>query len=387
MTELTNGAQLYKDHFSRECKAASQAPGRIEILGNHTDYNGGYVLTVAIENVIAFYGEPVDDRTVTVFSQALKDETTFSLDKLEHDPQHHWADYIKGVLNELQQAGIPCKGFRAVISDNLPIGGGISSSAALEMATAFFMKAIAPYELEKMQIAKIGQRAENNFVGMPCGILDQFSSVFGQKGSFLFLDCATLEPKVLTMANPPNLVLCNSMVKHKLVDGEYKSRRMQCESAGRTMAERLGRSVHWLRDITLKEFLSLEDILTVDERKRANHVFLENQRVLTGLKAIENDDAARLGDLMHQSHESSRDKFENSCPELDILVEEAIKIPGCYGARLTGGGFAGCTVSLVAPDKTDEFVKTIKARYLDRVGIESPVMVCTIGQGATILKS
>jgi galactokinase len=388
MTALTNGDQLYQTHFGTPPKAASQAPGRIEILGNHTDYNGGFVLTVAIENVIALYGEPTGDDTITVYSATMDDETRFSTQSLTPDPAHSWANYIKGVVQELKKAGVSVPGFKAIISDNLPIGGGISSSAALEAATAYFIKAIAPYEMEKMEIAKICQKAENNFVGMPCGILDQFSSIFGQKGAFLFLDCDTLEHKAFPIQEPlPSLVLTNSMVKHSLVEGEYKSRREQCESAASVMAERLGRPVRLLRDITLKEFVGLEDILSTKQRMRAGHVMFENQRVQVGVKALENNDLARLGQMMHQSHCSSRDKFENTCPELDILVEEAMKIDGCLGSRMTGGGFGGCTVSLVAPQHTDHFVSTMKERSAERLQKESDIMVCNIGQGAEILLS
>jgi galactokinase len=318
----------------------------------------------------------------------MNDETRFSTQSLTPDPAHSWANYIKGVVQELKNAGVSVPGFKALISDNLPIGGGISSSAALEAATAYFIKAIAPYEMDKMEIAKICQKAENNFVGMPCGILDQISSIFGQKGAFLFLDCDTLEHKAFPIKEPlPSLVLTNSMVKHSLVEGEYKSRREQCESAARIMAERLGRPVRFLRDITLKEFVGLEDILSTKQRMRAGHVMFENQRVQVGVKALENNDLARLGQMMYQSHCSSRDKFENTCPELDILVEEAMKIDGCLGSRMTGGGFGGCTVSLVAPQQTDHFVRTMKKRSAERLQKESDIMVCNIGQGAEILQS
>lgn len=385
MKALTQGEQIYKNRYGKNPQAASQAPGRVEILGNHTDYNGGYVLTIAIENVITFHGEATEDHCVTLYTDSKQDEVTFSLDAIVSDPQHHWADYPKGVLLELQKKGIPFGGFRAVISSNLPIGSGISSSAALETATAYFVKALYPFEKEKMAIAKLCQRAENQFVGMPCGILDQFSSIFGQKNAFLFLDCDTLEHQAYPVAEPPSIVLCDSMVKHKLVEGEYKSRRQQCESAARTMAERLGRSVRFLRDITLKEFQSLEDILSLQERKRAGHVMFENQRVLVGTRALENGDLHRLGDMMTQSHESSRTKFENTCKELDLLVEEAIQLPGCFGSRMTGGGFGGCTVSLVEPSAVEAFVATMKERSKERLGAESRILVCSIGDGAKIM--
>jgi len=386
MNHPTDAATLYQKRYGAAPTAAARSPGRVEILGNHTDYNGGYVLTVALDKTITLHGERLLNSEAVIYSLAFDDETRFPLESLVHDPAHPWADYVKGVLDELRKAGIAFGGFRAVIGGDLPKEGGVSSSAALETATALLAQALYPYSLEKMELAALCRRAENRFVGMPCGILDQFSAVFGEKNSMLFLDCDTLAHKVLPLKEPaPVIILCNSQVKHKLVEGNYKKRRRQCEAAAQIFGERLGRPVRFLRDITIREFLDLEDNLDDVQRRRARHVMYENQRVLHGVAALQINDLIHLGELMRLSHESSRDNFENSCDELNILVEEADKIPGCYGSKLTGGGFGGCTVNLVENGKAESFAKTIQERYAARTGKDCAPLLCAIGAGAEIL--
>jgi galactokinase len=388
MNLVTKGEEIYQQRYGSTPTIVSQAPGRLEILGNHTDYNGGYVLTVAIDKTICLIGEPLPDSTVTLYSETLDKETTFSVDKIEHDPEDAWADYVKGVLDELHKKGITFGGFRAVIYGDLPIGGGVSSSAALEASTAYFIKAMNPYDMELMDLARLCRAAENNFVGMPCGLMDQFSSIFGQKDTMICLDCAEETHKAMTLKEPiPDIVLCNSGVKHKLVDGEYKARRSQCECAASQLGNHIGRVVNSLREITMLEFMDNQDILDDVVRRRARHVLFENQRVLRGVAALQLDDLKHLGELMRQSHESSRDLFENSCPELDWLIEEACKIPGCYGGKLTGGGFGGCTVNVVHHEHTNEFVETIQKRFAETYGQPCETTICTMGDGAKIVKS
>ncbi len=387
MNPTFDGAELYSNRYGTSPTSASKAPGRVEILGNHTDYNGGYVLTVALDKIITIHGERMEEPFVTVYTSVLDDETRFPIEELSQDPSHPWANYVKGVLYELKQAGKEFGGFRAVISGNLPIGAGVSSSAALETAVALFVQSLYPYEIERMELAKLCQRAENHFVGMPCGILDQFSSIFGQESAMLFLDCDTLAHKILSLPSPaPALVLCNTHVKHELIEGKYKTRRRQCEAAAQTLSEHLGRPLRFLRDISLLEFTDLEDTLDHVFRCRARHVLKENQRVLHGVAALQLQDISHLGELMRLSHESSRDLFDNSCEELDVLVEEAYKIPGCFGAKLTGGGFGGATVNIVEHDRVEAFTEEIKRRYTERVGKECETMVCEIGEGAKIIQ-
>ncbi len=386
MTPTDYDSSVYRTRYGCDPKASTRAPGRVEILGNHTDYNGGFVLTVAIDKSAVIQGESMPGSTVTLYSEALDKETEFPIDRLERDPAHPWANYLKGVLVELKAKGIEIGGFRAVVGGDLPIGAGVSSSAALELATALFIQAIYPYTIEPNQLAKVCQAAENNFVGMPCGIMDQFSSLFGKKDSFLRIDCRDLSHESITVQPPaPRLVLCASGVKHELVESEYKIRRQQCETASQTLGNRLGRPVRDLRDISVLDFVDSQDILDDVLRRRVRHVVYENQRVLQGVDALKENDIGRLGELMVQSHESSRDNFENSCPELDWLVEESKTIPGWFGAKLTGGGFGGSTVNLVEPDKTDAFVQAIQERFNEKYGHPCETLECSIGSGAEIL--
>lgn len=386
MTQPLSGETIYQQRYQSAPKAVSQAPGRVEILGNHTDYNGGFVLTVAIDRTISLYGEPCQERKATVYSAALDRETTFPVDDLQKDSEHPWANYVKGVLEQLRKRNIPFGGFRAVISGNLPMCGGVSSSAALEAATALFVKALYPYEMETMALAQMCRAAENEFVGMPCGLLDQFSSFFGQKDTFLCLDCLSLQHKSLTLSiEAPCIVLCDSGVKHALVESEYKNRRAQCEGAARTLGEHLGKQVNLLRDVSILEFMDLEDVLDDVQRMRARHVLYENQRVQRGVAALQLNDLKHLGELVYQSHESSRDLFENTCPELDCLVDWAVKIDGCYGAKMTGGGFGGWTVNLVQPSFVESFVETITKRFEEKYHRPCRTMICGIGDGARIL--
>ncbi len=387
MTAQAICESVYKERYKSEPKAVSQAPGRVEVLGNHTDYNGGYVFSVAIDKTVIIQAEPRDDSMVTLYSIAMDDETTFSLNDIQQDPAHIWSNYLKGVLVQLKNKGVKFGGFRVVIGGDLPIGGGISSSAALEAATALIVKALYPYQMETMEMAKLCRAAENEFVGMPCGLLDQFSSFFGKKDSFLCLDCQSLEHQSIALSTEaPQLVLCDSGVIHELVETEYRDRRAQCEGAASVLGERLGRPVKLLRDISMQEFTSNEDVLDEVQRMRARHVFFENQRVQQGIAAVKVNDLNKLGELMYQSHQSSRDLFENSCPELDWLVEQAVNFDGCYGSRLTGGGFAGWTVNLIQRGRVDQFIETITTLYEEHYGRPCKTMICGIGDGARIIK-
>lgn len=377
--------ELFKRQFGDAPETLAAAPGRVEILGNHTDYNGGYVLTVAIDRALYCAARKADGQA-TVYSESIGERALFDPMAPHDDPAHRWANYAKGVCDQLAKADITLGGFEAAIAGNLPIGAGVSSSAALEASTAMALKALFPYDMAPMELAKLCRRAENEFVGMPCGLLDQFSSFFGQENAMLFLDCDTLDHKALPLPEPaPMIVLCHSGVKHKLVEGEYKARRVQCEEAARIIGERIGVTPRFLRDIPYEAFLEHQNELKPVVRRRAQHVMEENQRVLAGVEALERGDLQALGQCIFESHASSRDLFENTCPELDILIEEAQRIPGCYGAKMTGGGFGGATVNLVEAGQVDTFIKTIGAHYQKRTGLHCEPMVCQAAAGARIL--
>ncbi|MFB3785465.1 MAG: galactokinase [bacterium] len=383
MPDANQCARLYQQKYHATPQAAGIAPGRVEILGNHTDYNGGLVFTVAIDKTITVCGERMAEPYVTLFTGALRDEIRFPTDPLTKDPAHPWADYVKGVLDQLRKEGVAWGGFRAVIGGGLPIGAGVSSSAALEAATALFVQALYPFDMDRLKLAQLCRAAENEFAGMPCGLLDQFSSFFGRKESMIFLDCRDLSYKILPLQPPaPIIVLCDSGTRHELVESEYRVRREQCQTACRVLANLIGKEINQLRDVTMLEFMDLEDAMDDILRRRVRHVLYENQRVLRGVTAIQLNNLQHLGELMVQSHQSSRTLFENSCLELDFLTEQAVQIPGCYGAKLTGGGFGGSTVNLVQPESTEEFIRAIQERFARKFGRPCHTLVCSIGDGA-----
>jgi galactokinase len=321
-----------------------------------------------------------ENGAIELVAADMNEEASFNVAHIVANPERSWASYVLGVVDQLIKAGVKIGGFRAVISSEVPVGAGLSSSAALEVSTAFALKQLYPYDMDKMEIARLCQRAENQFVGVSSGLLDQFSSTFGEKDSLLFLDCQSLEHRAVRMASPDvSLVICNSMVKHSLISGHYNERRAECEAAAAYFGQKL------LRNVSPEEFYAKKSGMQENARKRAEHVFGENERVQKGIAAAESGDLAGLGSAMSASHESSRTLFENSIPELDFLVASAQEIPGCYGARLTGGGWAGATVNLVANDKVDAFKTELAARYKAHTGRQPDIFVSAIGQGAHIV--
>ncbi len=368
---------LYSQRYRKSPTAAAVAPGRVEILGNHTDYNGGLVLAAAIDRVCAVAGEKLDDGAIVLYAPDFGDEATFSAANLTADPDRAWASYVIGVADQLHKAGVDVGGFRAVIESDVPVGAGLSSSAALEVATALFLKTLYPYDMAKMEIARLCQRAENQFVGVSSGLLDQFSSTFGEPNSLLFLDCKTLEHRTVPLnRSDVSLVICDSMAKHTLTSGHYNERRAECEAAGAHFGAKL------LRDVAPAEFERRKGELPENVRRRAEHIFGENVRVVQGIAAAGSGDLVGLGAAMSASHESSRTLFENSTPELDFLAAAAAKLDGCYGARLTGGGWGGATVNLVALDAVGTFQTALSRLYEEHSGITPKVFVCAIGDGA-----
>lgn len=374
---LRNAAADYAARFGVTAPVAAVAPGRVEMLGNHTDYNGGYVLAAALDRVTAVVGERVEGDAIRLVAAGLDEEGEFDAFAIVKDSACAWANYVLGVVDQLHKAGAPVRGFRALIESDVPIGAGLSSSAALEVATALLLKQLYPFEMEKMALAQLCQRAENQFVGVSSGLLDQFSSTFGAKDSLLFLDCRSLDHKTVPLARADvSLVICNSMASHTLTSGHYNERRQECESAAR----HFGKTV--LRDVDPAEFARLKHELPENVRKRAEHIFGENQRVLDGIAAAERGDLNGLGAAMFASHESSRTLFENSTPELDFLTAVAKELPGCFGARLTGGGWGGATVNLVDSSQVQPFRAELAARYEKRTGKSPNIFVCGIGDGA-----
>ncbi len=376
----------FKSRFGLPPEVVSFAPGRVEILGNHTDYNGGYVMPVGLDLGVAVAAGRGPGRNVQVYTATLDEEASFPLDTIAKDPQQPWANYPKGVILEITRGGMPLEGVRMAVASDLPFGAGVSSSAAFELATAEAVFGLfGGRPADPMEEALLCQRAEVEFVGMPCGLLDQFSSMFAQAGCALFLDCATREWARLPLGRSDiTLVLADTRVKHTLVDGKYSDFRGSCERAARKLGTLLEKPVRFLRDITAEELDRVGMQLPEEDRKRAQHVVMENDRVLRGRALLEAGRFDTLSSLILESHASSRDLFGNSCLELDVLVEEAQKLPGFLGGKLSGAGFGGCTVNLVESSRADAFKESLAKRYHGRTGIEPRMIRAGIGNGARV---
>jgi len=352
------------------------APGRVELLGNHTDYNEGYVLSAAIDRGVTLRGEATGSSRVLLHSSTLGDTCEADVATLSHHKEHEWANYPLGVLDIFKKAGLAVSGFSAEISSDLPLGAGLSSSAAFEVATGLLLSKLFSIKLDPLTLAKLCRRAENEFVGVNCGLLDQVSSVFGKAGHAIFLDCRNETVENTPFPDGVALLITQCGVPHRLAGGEYNERRLQCFDA----ATRLGAKA--LRDVTSSQLEAAKEQLPLLSYKRAAHVVGENERVLSGIEHLRQGDVRGFGSLMSESHKSSRLNFENSTPELDLLVEIALAEPGVLGARLTGGGFGGATVTLLERDKAPAIAAAIEARYHKQTGFNAQTYLCEIADGA-----
>ncbi len=377
----------FSEKFAREYGAppvaVASAPGRLEVLGNHTDYNEGLVLSAAIALKTDFAILPVNGDICEVRSGGEK--LSFPLSALDEPPGEDWVEYIKGVLIELRKRGFAPKAFKAAIQSDIPLSAGMSSSAALEISAALAIGAAFDFELPPEEWAKVGQGVENNHMGLQSGLLDQFSSLFGERNKLILCDFRDIRV-VKTISMPDNLVfvVANSMVKHDLVDSDYNLRRESCERVVKTLRERKGMNISALRDVSTREIELARDALPLRDARIASHVTGENERVERGVAALESGDVATFGELMYESHASSINNFANSCPELDCLVELSKSIPGCLGARLSGGGFGGITIHLVEADEAERYRARLETAYFQRMGKETKALVCAIGAGASV---
>ena len=354
--------------------ASSFAPGRVELLGNHTDYNGGVVLSVAINLGIAARGRARNDEKIRLTSEGLSGVVNADLETLA--PNDSWADYPLGVAKVLHDNGFPIAGFEANFSSNLPLGAGLSSSAAIEVSMAVLLTRLFNFQVPPIDLARLCRKAENEYVGVSCGLLDQVSSIFGEKDHAIFLDCRAETVETLPFPPEVGLLVVHSGVKHALSGGEYNERRDQCFEA----AEILG--VPALRDATSEQLAAA--VMPALVKRRAAHIIGENERVFQAVDYLKRHDAVALGELMRESHRSSMENFENSTPELDALVEISCAQEGVYGARLTGGGFGGAIVALVSLSAIDDIAKSVEAEYFERTGHNGKAYKCLIGDGALV---
>ena len=356
---------------------SARAPGRVELLGNHTDYNEGWVLSAAINHAVLARGSAQPGRDVSIRSAFSSGPVKIGLDNLKPlEGDAGWANYSLGVVDCLQAEGFTINGFSAEFESDLPAGAGLSSSAALEVSTARLLMKLFNLEIAPMHLAKLCRRAENDFVGVQCGLLDQVSSIFGRSGHAIYLDCREETVETVPMAPATQLLVFQSGVDHRLVGGEYNERRLQCFAAASALGKRA------LRDVTGAELEAARAQLDPLVYRRAAHVVGENERVLAGVDCLRAGDSLAFGELMFASHESSRVNFENSTPELDALVELARDEPGVLGSRLTGGGFGGATISLVSREHAAGIAANLAKRYTARTGNRGQAYLCEAADGA-----
>jgi galactokinase len=374
----------FKKVFGAAPEVVVRAPGRVNLIGEHTDYNDGFVLPAAIDRYIAFAGRQRPDRKVRVHSIDFQDSVEFSLDDIQKDAAHPWSNYLRGVSKFLESDGHQLAGADLVFGGNVPREAGLSSSAAVEVAATVFWQRLMGLELDPVYVIKLSRKAENEFVGMPCGIMDQFISALGRQDHALFLDCRDLTYRHVPLRGNVKVVVCNSGVKRALAQSEYEVRLKQCRQAVAQMAT-AGLAVKSLRDVEPPDLESARSALDELLLRRARHVVTENQRVLEAVKALAAGDLERLGVLMNASHESLREDYEVSSKELDVLVELAWKQPGTLGARMTGAGFGGCTVNLVRADAVSRFTSMIRERYFQATGHRPEIYVCEAAEGAAAL--
>jgi galactokinase len=386
-SRLQEISQVFQQQFGSAPAYIVRAPGRVNLIGEHTDYNEGFVFPAAINREMLIAATPHDGRDVEIYSDEYKALDKFSLDDLHKSEQHPWVDYLRGTLDVLNKEGHALTGFKAVLSGNVPQGAGLSSSAAYEVAVATFANEALKLGISATNIALLAQKAENQFIGVQCGIMDQFISALGQPDSALFIDCRTLDFKAV----PTNfgkqdlaIVITNSGVRRGLVDSEYNARRQECVDGTKLLAKLTGRKLKNLRDISLEEFSKFERELPDVVAKRCRHVISENERVEHAVAALEAGDTARFGKLMNDSHQSLRDDFEVSCMPVDVLVDLTQKHPGVIGARMTGAGFGGCTVALMKQSSVDSFKQIVLTEYEALTGQRAEVYVCEAVAGARV---
>jgi galactokinase len=359
----------------------TRAPGRVNLIGEHTDYNDGYVLPAAIDRAISFAGRRRSDRTIAVHSLDFNDSVEFSLDHIQKDSQHRWSNYLRGVSKFLEADGHRLCGAEIVFGGNVPREAGLSSSAAVEVGTTAFWKTLLSLELDPIYVVKLSRRAENEFVGVPCGIMDQFISALGKRRHALFLDCRDLHYRHVPLRGDVKIVVCNSGVKRALAQSEYEVRLNQCRQAVAQIAS-TGLAVHSLRDVEPADLETAQGVLTGVLLRRARHVVTENGRVLEAVKVLEAGDLERFGELMNDSHDSLRDDYEVSSKELDCLVDLARRQMGVLGARMTGAGFGGCTVNLVRTEAAPAFAEAVKSGYQEAIGLNADVYIFEASDGA-----
>lgn len=385
MTTATEWQAKFREIYGGPSRVY-RAPGRVNLIGEHTDYNDGLVMPAAIQFYIWVAIAPRADRTLRVYSSNYCESVDFDLEEKGPLARHHWSDYVRGVAVALEQAGHRLRGADLLLGGDVPVGSGLSSSAAIEVASAHALLANSGVSVSPVEIARLCQRAENEFVGTRCGIMDQFVSCCGQAGRALLLDCRSLAYRLLPIPPHISLVICNTMMRHELANGEYNTRRAECEEGVQRMSQFLP-DILALRDVSMADLENYGHELPHVIYQRCRHVISENARVLETADALERGDLAACGRGMAESHRSLRDDYQVSCAELDLMVKLAQKQAGLYGARMTGGGFGGCTINLVRSDAVAEFQRAVASGYEQETGVRPQIFVSSAAEGAGEVKA
>jgi galactokinase len=377
-------ARILQDEFKEIYGQSARvycAPGRVNLIGEHTDYNDGFVMPVAMDLYTWVAAAPREDNRVHVYSKNLSEHAEMDLHDTDLRIQGHWSAYVHGVAASLRLAGQEIRGANLLVEGKVPMGAGLSSSASLEVAVGYALLSNSRLSLDPVELAKICQRAENEFAGAHCGIMDQMIACCGRANYALMLDCRSLEFQLLPLFPDAQFVVCNSMVKHDHAAGEYNARRADCETATRILSSEIP-CVRALRDVTLLDLERFSPSLPEVVYRRSRHVVSENARVIAARSALERGDPELFGRLMRESHRSLRDDYEVSCAEVDTLVELACEQDGVYGSRMTGGGFGGCTITLVRRSKVAEFGKVLAQRYEQSTGKKPDIYIFQASDGA-----
>ena len=386
MNRTAEIASAFETRFGAPPEHIVRAPGRVNLIGEHTDYNDGWVLPMAIDREVLIAARRRQDTRVYMVALDRRNATSeFAPDSIPRDNQNTWSNYIRGVASLLALHNLRFPGLDMMIAGNVPIGSGLSSSAALLVAAAVTFQTFGGFALDRVRLAKLAQQAENEFTGVKSGIMDQFISALAQAGTALLIDCRDLKYEHVPLPHDCEVIMCDTGKRRALSNSAYNTRRAECEEAVRWLAEKWGEPLRALRDVDYDRFVTVETAMPALLAKRARHVLTENRRVHAAVRAARANDPATLGQLMNQSHESLRDSYQVSSPELDEMVASAQAEEGVYGARLTGAGFGGCTVNLVRPGETDVLAKKIALGYQARTGLLPSTFIVKASDGAGIV--
>ncbi len=363
-----------------------KAPGRINLIGEHTDYNEGFVLPAAIDRKIEIIAKKRDDNKIKIYAKDYSDRVEFSLDDIKFDENSKWSNYERGVADVLQKKGYKLSGADVLIGGNIPVEAGLSSSAAVEIATILMFNVLNDLNISELEMIKLARKAENEFVGVKCGIMDQFVSLLGKKDSALFIDCKTLDYKYIPFnLKGIKIVISNTKVKRQLVSSEYNKRRKECEDGVKILRAFLP-GINSLRDVSVENFEKFKQKLPDTIARRCEHVIFENERVLRSLKVLNDGNFEEFGNLLYASHFSLRDLYEVSCKELDLMVEIAGSVEGVYGSRMMGAGFGGCTITLLEDKAIMELQNKMEKVYFEKTKIKPEIYICSSEEGAGFIK-